>query len=481
MIFLGLYSPQSEEYQKANRAVIQINKKIIRDFEFQSVYEGLKQQKELQLSTNFRLTSSMERQLREQAMQQLVIAEVLKQNATQRGCRIHPKDLAITLRKIPAFQVEQKFSFAKFEEMLSQIGYNRTAFLSALIEEEAIAQIRSGIIDSAFVVPMEVNTAIRLVKQKRDFDYVQVPASHFIKQAKVSHQEMQDYYEQHLTEFRSTEQVSVDYSILSLSDIATDLKRQYPQWDKKHLEEQAQQKFTKALAVLQKHHSTHPNDLVGISQALQKPIQSTDLFSRTNGQSEITKHPKVIAAVFSPQILKNHNIAIIFLNADCVVALQLKQHKPVQLISFQNVQPKIQQYLRLKKAQLMAQQSGEKWVKQLKQNTADSFDGGAAHFHWKTIKQATRYDKKIPSVILNAAFKMPYTQNSINIMGFVLPNGNYVIIRLNKVLYGLVKQFKGPQYHLYQEELAAEAGQFEYNLYVRQNVQRAKINYLSIP
>lgn len=60
--------------------------------------------------------------------------------------------------------------------------------------------------------------------QTRDYDYIQIPVSPFIKQSNVTTPEIEAYYKQHQKEFLSHEKVSIDYIRLSMSDVKNTIK-----------------------------------------------------------------------------------------------------------------------------------------------------------------------------------------------------------------------------------------------------------------
>jgi len=182
-------------------------------------YERLRQQQQMQLGANFSMNPTVEESLKRQALNQLVVSSVLIQAATRTGYRVTTDQVDEALLKIPAFQDNGQFSVNRFHEILNSILYSQDAFLSDMRNSMLISQVQSGYVSSAFALPGEVDTAIRLVNQKRDISYVVIPAARFSSSTQVSDADVKNYYQAHQNEFQSPEQVSLQYLELSLPKI----------------------------------------------------------------------------------------------------------------------------------------------------------------------------------------------------------------------------------------------------------------------
>ncbi len=357
MAFLGIYSPPGEESTKPNAAIVKVNGKTIRRTMVDHMYERLKQQEQTQLGANFKMTSLLELQLRRRALMQLVTTEVLKQTAYSSGFRVHSDEILNALKQIPVFQINQRFSADRFEEVIEASGYTRTAFLTALEEDLLINQLSQGFLKTAFILPSELNDAIRLLKQQRDFTYVEIEPDHFNKPTSVfSDDQMRHYYDHHLSDLRIPEQVSIDYVIVSLSDIHTKLKGSHQK--RVQIRAQAEKQFANAVDTLRHLSYANPGSLAQVAQTLDVPVQSTPLFDRSGGLSALTRHPDVIEAAFSADVLKGYNSAVISLSSDRVIVLRVNQHQTVRLPSFESAKPTIREKLRIAYAKGAAKKTG---------------------------------------------------------------------------------------------------------------------------
>lgn len=218
----GIHSYVTGSRQSHTPAVV--NHQVITESQVLGAYERLRQQQQLQLGANFSLNPAIEAQLKKQALDQLVISTVLIQSATKAGYRVTTDQVDEALLKIPAFQENGQFSVNRFHEILHSILYSQDNFLSDMRGSMLISQVQSGYVNTAFALPGEVSTAIRLVNQKRDIRYAIISASRFASNAEVSNADVKNYYQTHQAEFQSPEQVSLEYLELSLPKIKENLE-----------------------------------------------------------------------------------------------------------------------------------------------------------------------------------------------------------------------------------------------------------------
>lgn len=476
LAFVSLYSFQSN-INPSNATVIRVNGEPIQQKALDASYDRLKQQQQIQLGADFQMTPGLEKQLRAQALKQLVLTEVLSQHAKHQGYTLKEIDIAMALGQIPLFQKEGKFSQTRFREIIEAASLTESDFIKSLKKSMLINQIRTGLLQSAFVLPSEINTAIRLVHQQRNFNYLIVPANHFnTRRLSTSIQEELAYYRQNTDQFRTPEQVSISYIMLSLQSLIQKLRAGHPELNALEIRQRGKKAFLEATDNLARLTYMQPLSLTSATQSLHLPIQSTTLFSRAGGQDPISQHPKIIKAAFSSDTLQGNNSPIIHLSPEKLLVLRVKHHQPASLQPFEAVRDSIQTQLKIKKAQQKAMEWGEHLIKELRQIPIEAHKSVQHLFSWHSSKHVTRYGTQAPSAIVDTAFRMPRPQKEeIPVTGFCLPNGDYAIVCLLTVQDGKPHQVKPDQRAIYQEELKTERGQFDYTLYTREAFRRAKI------
>ena len=200
-----------------------VDGKPITQAEMNLVYERLRQQQQMQLGADFVLDQKTEMQLKRQALNQIIVARVLSQAAVKDGYRITMPEIEGALLSIPAFQVNGRFSRDRFNEVINSTLYSEKSFLDDLQTSMLINQVRGGYISSAFALPSEIGTAVKLINQKRDIGYLLVPASRFSGSVQINENDAKLYYQQHQEQFTAPEQVSIQYLQLSLPQLMANL------------------------------------------------------------------------------------------------------------------------------------------------------------------------------------------------------------------------------------------------------------------
>src|SRR6185312_7718306 len=95
-----------------------VNKQSIQQADLSAAYSRLRQQQQMQLGADFVMDQKVEAQLKKQALDQLVMGQVLVQAAMKEGYRISMGQVYGALLMIPAFQVDGHFSRERFNEMI---------------------------------------------------------------------------------------------------------------------------------------------------------------------------------------------------------------------------------------------------------------------------------------------------------------------------------------------------------------------------
>ncbi len=187
--------------------------------EFDVSYQRLRRQLELQVGNGFALTPTIEKNLKKQALNQLIHSYILTQAALSQGYRVTTDQIDSVLLSIPMFQDNGQFSAARFQAVLSNLLYSEDSFLSQLQTDMLVSQAQVGLVNSSFALPNEVAAAYQLINQQRSFVYAIIPASKFFNSIKITPAQQQQYYTTHQNEFTTPEKVSISYIELSLQDL----------------------------------------------------------------------------------------------------------------------------------------------------------------------------------------------------------------------------------------------------------------------
>ncbi len=181
-------------------------------------YERLRRQMQGQYGSFS--TPKDEALLKEKALQSLIEVEALKQASVRQGFTISDEQIDDYLQSMPDFQVNGHFSLERFQEVLSATLLSTSEFLDLIKTSLQIDQPRLGIMLTAFSLPDEADNTAALVNQERDINYTIIPMARFSNEPiAVSPTNIEAYYTQHQSEYRTPEQVSVQYVELNLKDL----------------------------------------------------------------------------------------------------------------------------------------------------------------------------------------------------------------------------------------------------------------------
>ncbi len=201
-----------------------VNGKSISVQQIDLQYQRLRKQQQAQQPQQEHLPISVEEQLKQRALDEIISQQVLVDVAKKQGYYVTDQQIKSILATIPAFQVEGVFNQNRFQEVINDISYTPQGFVEDLQRAIILEQVRKGLTASAFLIPDDVIRAVQLIDQRRDFSYVVIPSAYFKNQIKVSNNDIQQYYNQHPQLFNSPEQVKIQYVELTLASVLQQIK-----------------------------------------------------------------------------------------------------------------------------------------------------------------------------------------------------------------------------------------------------------------
>lgn len=242
-------------------------------------------------------------------------------------------------------------------------------------------------------------------------------------------------------------------------------------------QQEAEKVFADASDKLSNLTYANPGALDVAAKALNLQIKTTDLFNRQGGKDEITANPKVIDAAFSSDVLQGNNSDVVELDPDNLVVVRIKQHIAASLQSFDQVKNQVMELLVAQGEKQAAQQFGQQLLQQIQQGKTDSEIAQQAHQPWQLVSSTGRFDARVPGAILSKAFRAARPEkNSATQEGIVLPNGDYVLLKVLAVKDGDIGKEAAVQQRIYGEELESGFGQLDYSLYVKNLLDKAKVD-----
>lgn len=205
----------------ASNIVAKVNGAEITKGQLSVAYERLRRQLQMQFSANYELPQNAEASLKQRALQTLINIETLKQASLADRYRITSDQIDSFLQSMPEFQVNGEFSLTRFQQALATTLFTAGDFLELIKTTLLIDQPRLGIMFTSYALPNEINDSIALIGQERKIQYLVIPQQYFANQpVTISNDSINAYYTQHENEYKTPEQVSIQYVTLSVKDLA---------------------------------------------------------------------------------------------------------------------------------------------------------------------------------------------------------------------------------------------------------------------
>ncbi|MCV6609937.1 MAG: SurA N-terminal domain-containing protein [Amphritea sp.] len=149
----------------------------------------------------------------------LIQQEVLLQSAENQGMTISDQQLDQMIINTSDFQVDGRFDREQYQAVLRNAGLTPMMYKDLLRKENLQQQERNGYMLSAFALDGEADLVIQLDRETRDVAYLQIGLDDYRKTVQITDADVAAYYDEHMAEFMSDEQVVIEYLLLNKLDL----------------------------------------------------------------------------------------------------------------------------------------------------------------------------------------------------------------------------------------------------------------------
>lgn len=493
-----------------NNVIAKVNGTEITKNQLSVAYERLRRQAQMQFGSN-QLPERAEVGLKDRALQALINLQVLEQASLNDNYRITGGQIDAFLQGMPEFQVKGEFSPVRFQQALSASLFSPSDFIELIKTTLLIDQPRLGIIFTSFSLPSEINDTISLIGQERDIQYLVIPQNYFNNQPlTISEDKIQAYYTDHQNEFKTPEQVSIEYLLLTVSDLAKKIQpteeqlknfynenmNSFAQTKKGEKEphiqpyaavkdkvkeafahQKAEEEFADKREKIANITYEHPDSLKAAAEELGVPILTTGLFTKDKPGKDLSANAKVRDAAFGNDVLNlQNNSDVIQLDDNSAIVLRVKSHVPASVLELSAVRNQIIDKLK----SIAIQEKLSNLANEIRNNLQTGQllpDQLNAKFHlqWNHAGFIGRHSTKIDQAILDSAFAMPRPEanKSLNYSTTKVANG-FAVIAVSAVKPGDT-QVPKEQYQAFSDQIQNSQGTLEYELYKNSLMQRSKI------
>ena len=161
---------------------------------------------------------------RASVLKRLIQNRLLKREAARIGLTVLDPQLVDLIQGIGAFQQDGAFSKKSYEELLRDQGMTPLVFEERVRQEMLQQQLIDAYTRNGFVPDTVAERVLSLSVEKREVSMIRIQPEQFLAQMRPNDAAIKSYYDLHQTEFQVPEQVRVEYLVLSLDELAKQIR-----------------------------------------------------------------------------------------------------------------------------------------------------------------------------------------------------------------------------------------------------------------
>lgn len=184
-------------------------KEISQD-QFRRRFEQARAQERARLGEEFDSATFESLESKRQVLDSMVDEELLGLVAQRDGLSVGEAQVAEQLKTMPEFQVNGAYSVDRYRLVLAEQGLSHAQFMANMRGDLARRTVPSQIVGSALSSDAELDAFLKLNRQTRDLQLVDLPTPALPAEAPTAAQ-LQAWYKDHASDYRSEEKVALEY------------------------------------------------------------------------------------------------------------------------------------------------------------------------------------------------------------------------------------------------------------------------------
>ena len=178
------------------------------------------QKRRLQKKLAEKYNTDFDTVLKQSIVNQMIDRRLLDQLAVSMSHSTSGSELNAIIQTNDLFQDEGRFSLEKYKNLLRLNGYTPAQYESVRSKELTQNQIKYNLLDSAFMLPSQLEKLQNLNDQQREFSYIKLSADDYTAKVNVDEKSVEDYYNNQKESFFAPEQAKIEFVELSLAEVA---------------------------------------------------------------------------------------------------------------------------------------------------------------------------------------------------------------------------------------------------------------------
>jgi peptidyl-prolyl cis-trans isomerase D len=275
--------------------------KDISQEEFRSQLTRERQQQREQLKEHFDQATFDSIANKRAVMDHVIDRDVIAAAAARDGLAVSAQQLYDAIAAEPAFQSSGKFDPAQYKEILARLNPPMTPsqYEAGVRDDLLVRAVPDEISASGIAASSDLDDALRLSDQKRDLRYLELPVP--AEAATPSDADLQAWYKAHAANYRTQEQVALEYLELDASKLVVPttvdeqtLRQHYDEQKNRYVEPEQRQASHILINVPANSGAAGEKAALTIAKALaveaRKPGADFAALARANSQDEGSKN-----------------------------------------------------------------------------------------------------------------------------------------------------------------------------------------------
>lgn len=445
--------------------VAKVDGKKITENELNSAYQRI--QRQFTTHNGAPPTPTQNKQLKQFALQNLILNNVLLLAAENAGFRISQNQVNQFIMSIPNFAQNGIFSTQRYQQFLYSNSLTPNQFAQRASNLLLVNQVKMGMQSSAFVLPQEAKTGYGLLYQQRNFGYFVIASARFANSVKVTPQAIAKYYQQHQDTFKTPEKVSIAYIRLSpqaISKTTQVSKAEIKQYYQDNLDNyRTPQRWKIQRIFLSTPVGSTPQQIAiaqrkaqQLAARLKKGVNFPTLMKEQNGITQTLSQAEVSAQMSQVlSVLKAGHVSQPFKTSKGVNIVRLVAIVPAKTRSFSAVQAQVKKMLVQQKTNAILNKQNDQLANITYTNPTTLAPAATAlNVQVQTSELFARQGAKSgiaanPNVIA-AAFSDDVLQDGNNSNPIELKDGSIVVLRVKQHVPSRVPPLKEVSAHIKQ-------------------------------
>ncbi|MDH5446292.1 MAG: SurA N-terminal domain-containing protein [Gammaproteobacteria bacterium] len=221
IITFALFGLSSYLSGSSKTYVANINGVEIDESEYRRAMQDYRSRLQQMMGNSYRDDMFNSQMIKQEVVNGLITRELITQYLEDQNFKVGPTRVAAEIKSIDAFKDESgQFSKARYFELINRQGMSETFFEQQLARDVASRFVQMGIRQSDFATESEARQFLQLKNQQRDIGYLSIAKKSYLKKARASKKQIEEYYNAHKREFMNPEKISIEYIEIDLQKLA---------------------------------------------------------------------------------------------------------------------------------------------------------------------------------------------------------------------------------------------------------------------